>query len=232
MNLKDATSTSFGLVIAFLLPGLVAVGTFALWEDNVRQLLATFLTAESNVGLFLLVLLAALVIGLEISALRSAIVRFTLRSLKLGPEGFAALADAARLQAFRAATDEHYRYHQCWGGIALVLPVAFVGWLTRIESLSLFSSPVRLVAFALLECVTVFAAINEYRYYVERSNQILEGGSHGDERVGKGQEGGGQEGSGQEKAGSKKAGSEEASSEEKGGKKASGKEEMIGDNGD
>ncbi len=65
--MKDVTSTSLGLLIAYLLPGLVALYAFSLWPGPLQSQFQVFLTAESNVGLFLLVILAAIALGLQIT---------------------------------------------------------------------------------------------------------------------------------------------------------------------
>ena len=61
--MKDVTSTSFGLVIAYLLPGLMALYALSYFSIPVHALFLTFLKAESNVGLFLLVDAVCLLLG-------------------------------------------------------------------------------------------------------------------------------------------------------------------------
>lgn len=62
-DLKDVTSTSFGYVIAFLLPGLAALYALGLWSAKIAGILSTFLTSNSNIGLFLLIIATALGLG-------------------------------------------------------------------------------------------------------------------------------------------------------------------------
>src|SRR5439155_4424932 len=68
--MKDVTATSFGLLIGFLLPGLMAFYSLGAWIPAVRDLLSFFRGAKSDIGLFLLVLLVALTVGLLVSAFR------------------------------------------------------------------------------------------------------------------------------------------------------------------
>jgi hypothetical protein len=171
--MKDVTSTSFGLVIAFLLPGLMALYALSLFYQPLHSLFATFLQAESNVGLFLLVTLAALATGLQVAIVRALLFQHWLcRKWRLTPDDFATLAAAGRLEAFRATVDEHYRYHQFWGGMVVVMPILFIQWL--------FAAPLfsgkwfgLLVTFLALEGVTVWAAWQSYVAYVDRSRAIL-----------------------------------------------------------
>ncbi len=50
-DIKDVTSESFGLLIAYLLPGLMGLFGIAMWSATLRRLLATFLTEQSNFNL-------------------------------------------------------------------------------------------------------------------------------------------------------------------------------------
>jgi hypothetical protein len=172
-NMKDVGSTSFGLVIAYLLPGLMALYALSYFSAPVHALFTTFLKAESNVGLFLLVTLGALAVGLQVSLVRSLIFQSWLcKGWRLSASDFAFLASEGKLSAFRATVDEHYRYHQFWGGMAVVMPILFGRWI--------FSLPIRsaecwilVVIFLLLEWATVWGAREAYVGYVERAQQIL-----------------------------------------------------------
>ncbi len=68
--MKDVSSTTFGLLIAFLLPGFVGLYGLTYWSRGVSRLFDSFLTAQSSAGFFLLVTLAALVLGLQATLLR------------------------------------------------------------------------------------------------------------------------------------------------------------------
>ena len=95
-----------------------------------RRAFEAFLTAQSSVELFFLIMLAAIVIGLEVAVLRWVLFECWLCGHeRLHPADFAELGNEAKLAAFRAAVDEHYRYHQFWGGVSVVMPIAYCGWL-------------------------------------------------------------------------------------------------------
>lgn len=133
------------------------------------------MTADANVGLFLLVILGALTVGLLVTVFRWILFeRLLLRKHHLPEEGFSKLSDSNKLNAFRAAVDEHYRYHQFWGGIAIVMPLGFVGWVVEtcaIPRLDRFCFI--LIAFLALEVAVVFAAADAFRHYVKRGTAIL-----------------------------------------------------------
>jgi hypothetical protein len=176
--MKDITSTSFGLLIAFLLPGVLGLLGLAFWLPVPRQLFRTFLTAQSNVGLFLLVILVSLIIGLMVAAIRGLVFEhWVCRRDRLAPTDFARLAAEARLVAFRAAVDEHYRYHQFWGGMTIVLPASYIFWISESwMGMSPESAFVSLAIVAAGEGVSIWAAIVAYKTFVVRAREILKGG--------------------------------------------------------
>lgn len=127
--MKDLTPSSFGLLIAFFLPGLVALFSLSFWSEQIASWFSTFLRSGTKFDLLGLVVLASLILGLEITLVRWLFFEKLLcRGLRLTPEDFEGLADEHTLPAFRAAIEENYRYHQFWGGIAIVMPIGFVGW--------------------------------------------------------------------------------------------------------
>jgi hypothetical protein len=176
--MKDVTSTSFGLLIAFLLPGLVGFYSLTYWSTGVTNVFNTFLTASSNVGLFFLVISGGLVIGLQVTLIRWLVYeRLLCKSVQLKPSDFVKLgADESKLNAFRAAADEQYRYHQFWGGMSIVLPILFVGWFSdSLCALSWLGRSLAIAAFLLIELLTIYGAKVGFELYVTRAKQILKG---------------------------------------------------------
>lgn len=176
--MKDVTSTSFGLLIAYVLPGMVGFYSLKYYSCNVKIIFETFLTANSNVGLFFMVILAALVIGLTVTTYRWLIYECIFcRSQRLKAADFAAIGDNEnKLIAFRADTDELYRYHQFWGGMTLVFPLFIVGLL--IENVNSMSKSIFILccigSFA-TEIIIGKAAIEAYNRYVIRAKAIMGG---------------------------------------------------------
>jgi hypothetical protein len=177
--MKDVTSTSFGLLIAFFLPGLVGFYSLGFWFLSIRMTFNTFLTAESNVGLFLLVSAGCIVSGLQVSLIRWIIFEKLLcRSIRFDESDFEGLGkDEAKLSAFRACADEHYRYNQFWGGMFVVLPVLFIGWFQEgANTFGCLQEFLMIFAFVAMELLTGYGAKVGFEYYVKRGKQILKGG--------------------------------------------------------
>ncbi len=177
--MKDITSTSFGIAIAFFLPGLAGFYSLSFFSQSIAQLFKTFLTTQSNFGLFLLVIAASIIIGLQVTLVRWFIFEFWLcRSYDLDQSYFENLGiDEKKMTAFKAVVDEHYRYHQFWGGMAVIIPIFGSGWLiTGWSKLMLFQVVLSIVGLILIEILTGWAAVVAYRLYVIRAKKILNTG--------------------------------------------------------
>ena len=178
MAFKDVTSTSFGLVIAFLLPGVVALFSLSFWFDSAQRAFHTFLTANSNIGLFLFLLLGALALGLAVNAVRLGLYEILLGRIKklygprFAPQQLRGLAEQDRFVAFRAAIDETYRYHQFYGGTTLAAPALFVGWLNSLHTTS-WTRVTLIAGFAVAESMLIGAAISTLRSFRGWAGQIL-----------------------------------------------------------
>jgi hypothetical protein len=173
----DITSTSFGLLIANVLPGLVTLFGLSYFLPELRRLFDTFLNGESNLGLFLLVALMSITASLLVTLVRWYIFELHLcRKIHLNPDDFDGLSGTGKITAFRAAVDEHYRYHQFFGSMTIALPVLFLGWALGNSIFDeTWTGIVSTTIFLLLEILTFYAAYMGYVSYVERSKHIMKG---------------------------------------------------------
>ena len=72
-----------------------------------------------------------------------------------------------RLAMVRAFVDEHYRYHQFYGGCAVAVLVLFIGWLTHTQprcSQIAYSS----AGFILFELLLERSAKDSFSKYVDK----------------------------------------------------------------
>jgi hypothetical protein len=70
IEMKDLTSTSFGYIIAFLLPGLFALYGLGFWSTHAAEISKPASTTDAFLGPSVIFLLAALASGLIVSAVR------------------------------------------------------------------------------------------------------------------------------------------------------------------
>jgi hypothetical protein len=178
--MPDISSTFFGFTIAFLAPGMVGLFSLKYWFASVNQAFHTILTAKANAGLFLFVILAALVLGLVVSAIRWVLFEVILERLAKSWVGdpptedqMEGKFDPAHLAALRAAVDETYRYHQLYGGLAITFPALFVGWLRTHGNWSTCQLVLLWVGFTVLELLMIAGALDARRRYHKYSKSIF-----------------------------------------------------------
>src|SRR5438034_885329 len=122
--MKDISSTSFGYLIAFLLPGIFGIYALGIWFSSLDTFLKQVLKTETSVGLSFIFLLIAIGVGVCISGLRYFIFEWK-RCTAENNQGMS----AEELTVRKTVVDEHYRYHQFYGGCTVALLVLYSGWL-------------------------------------------------------------------------------------------------------
>src|SRR5438552_9850816 len=118
---KDVTSTTFGLIIAYLIPGLAALYGLSFVSDRVDHWFTQIVAGESSAALFLLVVVVGILIGLQLSVLRTVIFENIIcRDCGFKPELLKRISEEGRFAAYRMLIDEQLRYHQFWGAMSFV----------------------------------------------------------------------------------------------------------------
>jgi hypothetical protein len=177
-EMKDLTSTSFGYVIAFLLPGLLGLYALSYWSGGVRELLQPALKADATVGPSVILLLIALGVGLWIAAVRFFVFeRFLCRKHSFPVDMFAKLTAEDKLGSFKAVVDEHYRYHQFYGGCAVALVVLYAGWVrTQVHTDRCWRLILVTLGFLVFEGLLISTASDSFLKYISRGTTIVQGG--------------------------------------------------------
>lgn len=178
--MKDITSTTFGYVIAFILPGLLClIGIGILFEPVGKQLL-TFSTAESNIGLFFLIILYSIILSLEIAACRFLLFECWLcKKHRINAQLFSGFSDEKKRLAIKTTVDEHYRYHQFWGGLVIVIPLLMFSIIKKRILSNSSDIILGLIIGIIMLLITFFAARDSFIKYILRSTKILEGEKDG-----------------------------------------------------
>ena len=175
MEAKDITTTSFGLLIAYFVPGLICFYAGGFWLHQVHRLFMTFSTTNADFGLFLLVVLAGLAVGMVLTPIKSLIYEEGLgRKHQLRDEALQRLADPEVSTNLRIVIDEQYRYHQCWGNLSLALIPLIIGWFhTEWHAISHIGRPVGIAIAVIGEGATIWAAKESHRRYIDRASAVL-----------------------------------------------------------
>ena len=174
--MKDLTSTSFGYLIGFLLPGIFGLYALSFWFPPVGVLLQPILKADTTLGPSAVFLVIAIGMGLCVSAARFFLFEKLLcKKHHLPPDLFALLNSEGKLRSFRAVVDEHYRYHQFYGGSAVAALISFFGW-WHVHSWSLNRQTAYMsIGVFLLEILLIASARDSLIQYVKRGCVIIQG---------------------------------------------------------
>ena len=146
--MKDFTTTSFGLVVAYLLPGLVMLFGASAWSENIRKVLRTLFSAQIDAGLIVSVGGCALVVGLVLNVFRwLTFEKVICRKYKVASTIFSKSSSAQQIQSFLMIIEETFRYHQFYGSVAILTPFLYLSWLRLFERALLNDSVFLLVTF-------------------------------------------------------------------------------------
>lgn len=168
--MNEVTNNNFGLLIAYLLPGFVALCGIGLVLPSVRTLLVVP-QAGPTIGGFLYLTLACAALGVTISTVRWAIVDpiHFWTGIPKPKWNFGNLQE--NVTAFSMLVEIHYRYYQFHANMLIAVAVLFVffrmsqGFVIGLGWLEL--------AFGLLELVLFAGSRDTLRKYYSRSEQLL-----------------------------------------------------------
>jgi hypothetical protein len=175
----DLTPSTFGILLANLLPGVTAFYAVGLIVPEASRLLRDAFIEDVGFGPLLLVIILSVFAGLLIGGLRTLIyedVFFTrIRQVERpGGRDLGAFRDGDTLAAFRAAIEELYRYHQFWGSLSLSFPFLFVAVLVRWwGKLSALEWTGVVVAFLIGEGISILRALKNYESFNKIETAIL-----------------------------------------------------------
>ncbi len=88
---------------------------------------------------------------------------------------FAKLTAENRLGSFKAVVDEHYRYHQFYGGCAVALVILYAGGLRQTHFAINKRSILTALAFLAFEWLLATTAADAFKRYVERGTIVAKG---------------------------------------------------------
>ena len=172
-DVKDVTSTVFGLLIAYLLPGLIAFYALSFWSSRVEAWFDRILNGDASAGLIVFIIFGAIVIGLQLSPVRSLIFeQIICRDCRFNAKALSGISDAGRFAAYRLLIDEQLRYHQFWGAMSLAQPLLFYGWIVT-EPRPTIPSCLSVLLAILCEGVTIYAAIASLKRYAAVRENVL-----------------------------------------------------------
>jgi hypothetical protein len=119
--MKESSVTNFGLLIAFLLPGFVALWGVSYLSETVRSWFGAAPADAPSVGGFLYVTLASVAAGLAANMIRWAIVDTIHHWTGLHRPDWDFSSLQANDEAYHTLNELFFRYHQAYGNTAVAI---------------------------------------------------------------------------------------------------------------
>lgn len=120
--MKEVSKQNFGLLIAYLLPGLVVLWGASFFSETVRVWLKTGDQASPTIAGFLYVTLAAFTAGLTLSAVRTVSIDILHHRTGVPKPDWDFSDFQAKFWAFNQLVESHYYLYQFYAHMCLALP--------------------------------------------------------------------------------------------------------------
>lgn len=171
--MKAVTTDNFGPLIAYLLPGFVALWGLSVYSPMIQSWFAVAPDVAPTVGGFLYVTLGSMAAGLIVSAVRWAVLDTLFHRLGIREPRWDFAAFPQRLDVFLALVDNHYRFYQFYANTLTALAFAYVSWLVR------FPRGPRLMdlGFIVIGVVLFLGTRDTLKKYFTRTSMLLRGSS-------------------------------------------------------
>jgi hypothetical protein len=123
--MRDLSPFNFGLIIAYLVPGFVALWGTSYHSPTVRGWLAAVPQTAPSVGGLLYATLAAVAAGVILSAFRWALIEPLHHRTGVRPPDWDFTRLDRSLPAYQAMVEQHFRYHQFCANMVIALVFAY-----------------------------------------------------------------------------------------------------------
>lgn len=170
--MKDVSSTNFGILVSYVVPGVTAVWGVGYFSPAVRQWFGASPLFAPTVGGFLYATLAAVAAGVTVSTVRWMVVDrlHGWTGLRRPPFDYAKLQE--NLAAFDLLVRHHYEYYKFHANMLTALVFTCVA---RRVSVGFFTAPIGVedLGFLLLAIVFLAGSRNTLRNYYTRVEMLL-----------------------------------------------------------
>ncbi|MBX9792584.1 MAG: hypothetical protein K2Y37_27095 [Pirellulales bacterium] len=168
--MKEVSQKNFGLLIAYVVPGLVALWGASYFSDTVKLWLTSTDGAQPTVAGFLYVTLGSLAAGLTLGAVRTVTIDALHHLTGVGAPELDFSDFQAKFWAFNQLVESDYRYYQFYAHMSLAVP-GFVA--ARIVAKGEWSDWRYLAASFLLEMVLLAVSRGSLKTYYARISHLL-----------------------------------------------------------
>ena len=132
--MQTVTSSNFGLLIAYILPGFTVLWGLSRFSDTLSHWLGVVPTESPTIGGFLYVTLASVAAGLTVSTIRWLVIDTLHHRTGVTPPNWDLTRLEDRIGSFRTFIEHHYRYYQAYGNLLVALVIVLgVRWGSGVE---------------------------------------------------------------------------------------------------
>ena len=118
-RIKPSSTTSFGLLIAYVVPGFTSLWGASYLSPTLRSWLGAEPAQTASLGGFLFVTVASIVAGLTVSTIRWATIDPVLHRLGVPRPGWNFSRLQTHIDAYCALVENHYRYYQFYANMVV-----------------------------------------------------------------------------------------------------------------
>jgi hypothetical protein len=170
-TMKHFFESDFGLVIAYLVPGAVALWGAGYLFEPIRNWFGASAEGSPTIGGFLYVSLGSIGAGLLVSAIRWAIVDKIYHATGIKEPNWNFSRLPGRVHAFEGLVENHYRYYQFYSNLLVALIFLFGAGLPFFNS---SAAPGIALGFLGLAIILVLASRDALRKYYSRAAMVLQ----------------------------------------------------------
>ncbi len=168
----ELSARNFGLVIAYLVPGFIAVVVIGGLVPTIQPWLAIVPDGQPTVGGFLFVMLASVAAGMLVSSIRWLLIDTVHHRTGIGPPRWDFSRLQSNLAAYNLLVEFHYRYYQFNANTLVAVALAY---LVRLSGGCRWCGGAGWMdfGFVIVEAVLFATSRDTLRKYYARVSQVL-----------------------------------------------------------
>jgi hypothetical protein len=168
----ELSDKNFGIIIAYILPGFVALWGVSHFSATVESWIGASQQGSPTVAGFMYVTLASLGTGLTVSGIRWAVIDSIHRLTGLRRPAWKLVNLDDKLQGFLTLNEAHYRFYQHYSNMFVAVAFTYSAWLVS-DGKGLLAAGWANVPFAVLEIVLFANSRDTLALYYSRVAQLL-----------------------------------------------------------
>jgi len=168
---KDVTSNNFGVLIAYLVPGVTALWGLSSFSPSLRVWFASTPNDAPTISGFLYLTVASLTVGMTVTAIRWACLDLAHAATGLTAPDLDFSQLPGKVDAYNLLIEIHYRHYQFYSNMFVATAITWI--CHRISS----QPPCQITwidpGFVLVEAIFFLTSRDTLRRYFRRTEQLL-----------------------------------------------------------